>query len=265
MKRTSIKCEMCNKEISKSNYTKHIKKCNGIIELSDISIEILEKSSKIVKEYEKYKCLICGKIYTMRGISTHFWRSHPIDGQVNNHKGGAGWNTGLKVSDETRKNISESGKGRAAWNKGIIGLQHHTDEMKEHLSRVRSKFLEENATRGGFKYVKYYKVSNIEDEEFSVRGTWELQFVEWLNSNRVLWKRKIYLPYILNGLKKTYTPDFYAERDNIYFEVKGYFSEKDKIKMKLVEENNTDAKFIIIDNKIISNLKNLKYEDVLDL
>ena len=73
----------------------------------------------------------------------------------------------------------------------IIGT-HHTEKTKEILSLARSKVLEELGT-GGFKNIKWYKISNIHNEEFIVRGTWELNTAKLLNESNILWIRKIYL------------------------------------------------------------------------
>lgn len=49
-----------------------------------------------------------------------------------------------------------------------------------------------------------------------------------------------------DGVKRTYNPDFYLPTMNAYVEVKGYYSDKDKLKMKLVLEQN-DVKIYFID------------------
>ena len=114
----------------------------------------------------------------------------------------------------------------------------HSKETREKLSLIQSKHIEE-AGHGGFRAVLYYKISNVEGTEYSVRGTWELKTAEYLNAKNVLWERLKYLKYVdLEGIRRTYVPDFYLPETKEYWEVKGYFSAKDRLKMRLVNEQN---------------------------
>jgi len=111
-------------------------------------------------------------------------------------------------------------------------------ENRSHLSGIRSKAIEEKGN-GGFLDVKYYTIKNINDVEFKVRGTWELKYALFLNSIGILWIRKVYIKYITSDtVIRTYTPDFYLPHTRQYIEIKGYFSEKDIEKIKLVEKQN---------------------------
>jgi hypothetical protein len=113
-----------------------------------------------------------------------------------------------------------------------------SNEQKEFLSKIRSKTIEEKGV-GGFLDTKYYKIKNINNIEYSVRGTWELRYAKFLNSSNILWERKYYLYYTTyDGVKRTYCPDFHLPISNEIVEVKGYFSDEDKQKIKLVEEQN---------------------------
>ena len=151
------------------------------------------------------------------------------------------------VSEETRKKIGKSHKGKTI-----------SKEQKEKLSLYRSKILEELGI-GGFKTIKWYKFKNINEEEFILRGRWELNVAEILNENKVYWIRKVYIPYIdSEGIKRTYTPDFYLPNLDRYIEVKGYFSEKDQTKIELVKKQN-DINLILIrekdfNDKLIENI-----------
>lgn len=129
-------------------------------------------------------------------------------------------------------------------------------EVREKISFSRSKTIEEKGN-GGFLDVKWFKIKNILNEEFIVRGTWELKVANWLNENNILWKRKIYLKYERKDhIKRTYTPDFYLPKKNIYLEVKGYFSQLDKEKIKLViEQSKIDLRLIF--KKDLDNLQEI--------
>lgn len=49
MKRSTLKCEICGREISKSNYVKHINSCKGLI-------------IRYVVDHEGLECKFCGKL-----------------------------------------------------------------------------------------------------------------------------------------------------------------------------------------------------------
>lgn len=117
--------------------------------------------------------------------------------------------------------------------KTLRGPRVQTEETRSKLSKIRSILLETGG-RGGFRDIKWYRVRNILDEEFVLRGSWEQKTALWLNKNGVVWKRKIYIPYTIGKRTRTYTPDFFLPEYNTYLEVKGYFSEVDKRKMTAV-------------------------------
>ena len=112
-------------------------------------------------------------------------------------------------------------------------------KYRENMSEKRSKAIERLGS-GGFLDIKYFKIQNLEGIEFNVRGTWELKYAEYLNSIGVLWNRNITFKYKRpnDNVNRTYLPDFFLPETNEYIEIKGFLSEKDKEKMKCVEEQN---------------------------
>lgn len=155
--------------------------------------------------------------------------------------------TRVLISGDTRLKLSKARKGKAC-----------SIEQKEKLSTKRSEFLEE-VGKGGFKSIKWYSIKNISGEEYIVRGTWELRVANVLNENNILWKRKVYLKYKDDkSICRTYCPDFYIPTINRYVEVKGYFSFKDKCKLKsVILENDIDLVLITgkdLNDSLISNI-----------
>lgn len=131
------------------------------------------------------------------------------------------------IQEATREKLSRAKKGKKLSN-----------DTKEKLSEIRSKYIEEKGG-GGFLDIGWYSIKNIAGIEFKVRGTWELKYAEYLNSKGILWDRNISFKYIKeDGVQRTYYPDFHLPLTQEYKEVKGYFSEKDKTKIRLVEEQN---------------------------
>ena len=92
-----------------------------------------------------------------------------------------------------------------------------------------------------------------------VQGTWERDIaitfenmgIKWYKPkiNRDVWRYKI------NGLEKSYTPDFWLEKFDLYLEVKGFWWGNDKAKMQAVISQHPDKKLIIIEK--------LEYEKIL--
>lgn len=110
--------------------------------------------------------------------------------------------------------------------------------FRSSLSEKRSLFIETKGG-GGFLDILWYDIVNIEGTTFKVRGTWELKYAQWLNSKGILWSRGVSFKYKRNdNILRTYIPDFYFPLTEEFKEVKGYFSEEDKEKIRLVEEQN---------------------------
>ncbi len=152
------------------------------------------------------------------------------------------WNKGLnKNTDERIKKYSNALKEK--FENGEIELSPHkwTPEEKERMSQIRSEWLMSHEG-SGFRDIPYYKIKNINDVEWSVRGSWELKVAEKLNQLNILWERNHMLKYSKcvddKCILKNYNPDFYLPNTDEYIEVKGYYSNTDKEKMKLVKEHN---------------------------
>jgi hypothetical protein len=129
-------------------------------------------------------------------------------------KGVAPWNKGLKnpYSPETIKKISESLKGVS---KGIASTKE-----KEELRRKKiSETMKKNPLSGGLRHGSgrgkkgWYK-------GYWCDSTWELAWVIYqLDNGKIPVRNKEGFKYIIDGVEKTYYPDFIL--DNIFYEIKG--------------------------------------------
>lgn len=71
---------------------------------------------------------------------------------------------GKKHTEESKKKMSESHKGKTVWNKGLVGVQTHNDETKQKLSkkakgnksRTGQKQSEEEKRKKSESLKKYY-------------------------------------------------------------------------------------------------------------
>lgn len=129
-----------------------------------------------------------------------------------------------KISEETRKKLSEAGK-RIVW----------TQEMRDYRSKVMKEVVLRNP--------ESYSSSNIcgrtkitEYNGFKLNGSWELEVAKWLDGLELNWTNKIVTPfeYQWQGKVHLYFPDFYLPEKNLYIEVKGYERDRDKEKWKVV-------------------------------
>ena len=132
----------------------------------------------------------------------------------------------------------------------------HSKETKEKISKTMIK-----KYNGGF--CKWYEYTNPAGEIFKLQGTWEVRFARVLDIIDDNWiKPKLNENYSFewideNSQKHYYTPDFYSPKLNKYFEVKGYYSKRDKRKMKFVFEQNKNHKIEMVFKKDLKQYEKL--------
>lgn len=83
--------------------------------------------------------------------------------------------------------------------------------------------------------VKMYDIHDTNGPT-KVKGTWELQVAQTLNTHNVRWTNTITpIPYMWNNTWHMYFPDFLLLDTGILIEVKGYETERDAAKWKSVQ------------------------------
>lgn len=197
--------------------------------------------------YNNWKCCICNSIFrTRREMQQHKKQKHP--NQIYN-----AWNKGFtKETSEILRcagfKISKSLKGKVT---GKASTSEKENIRRAKISLAISKRNELiQGGNGGRKDVKWFKVKNLNNVEFTVRGSWELNVAKRLNELGILWIKNQRIPYIINGVTKQYNPDFYLPLTNEFVEVKGWFKDKDRIKMNCVVEQHADVRIFFIDNSV---------------
>jgi len=202
----------------------------------------------------------CGKSFNKpNSLNAHY--SHCLiyrkgNPSIDRLKGKRNWNKGLtKDTDERVLKYSESFKNNiksGITQPGFTGKKH-SKEYKEKLSLKQAI----SYSGGLCKWIPYKKKDgNI----VNLQGTWEVKFAEYLDSNDIEWFKpgngKLeYSFYWIDdkGVKRVYTPDFYIPAEDKYYEIKGYWREKDRDKMKKVLEQN-NIKIEIIQKKQMKEL-----------
>jgi len=193
-------------------------------------------------------CPYCTKSYkTINALRSHkgYCKSNPNSvehpakrriGKNNPMYGKKGCNQYIKhgdeMSQETKEKISKSLTG-SKW----------SEKRKNDHSKVMSEIVKNNpasyrhGNKGGRTKIYEYK-------GFKLRGTWELSVAMYLDSIDVKWTNHVKsFPYLYEGKERQYYPDFYLPDHDMYLEVKGYETERDKIKwssvtnLKIIKKN----------------------------
>lgn len=237
MKRTKKSCPKCGKEISASNYQKHVNSC------SDEEKKLFLNEDWKISNNE-YKCPHCDKLYPKQGIITHIWRNHGDGVQHSTYQNlgenrRRNWSKGLtKESNESVAKMAKTLSDKMSDGSIIPSFlgKHHTEDT----IKIISKKLSSN-NRGG--RCKWYEVEKPDGTKVKVQGTWERDFAKVLNFIDEEWiKPSQYQEHTFKwtdeGIQHSYTPDFYSPKLKKYFEVKGYWWGNDKRKMELVLEQN---------------------------
>lgn len=238
-----MECENCHKEHDGSYGSGRFcsDHCRRVYSGKRVNINGKQKCNLKSQKNNNWKCKFCNSIFeTRHQMELHVWdKHHPKYGP--HGKGQKIWNKGL-----TKENSEILVNAAIKASKSLKGKRHfHSKETREKLSEIRSKQLD--SCTAGFQHVGWYKVKNLNGDEFTVRGHWEENVANKLTKDGILWTKNHCLKYMKDdGVKRTYNPDFYLPMIDAYVEVKGYYSDNDKLKMKLVLEQN-DVKIYFID------------------
>lgn len=141
-----------------------------------------------------------------------------------------------KISDETRKKLSKASSGRV-----------YSKEYKDRLSK-KMKEVAQNNPKYSYSKNKYFKKEIING--FRMDSSWESIFANYLNQNDIKWiKNTKPFKYIFENEEHSYYPDFYLKDFDLYIEVKGNETEKDKAKYKVVDN------LLVLRSKEIDEIK----------
>lgn len=86
---------------------------------------------------------------------------------------------------------------------------------------------------------------------YHLRSSYELKYAEYLDSNNILWS---YEPKAFElGDGRTYTPDFYLIKENVWIEVKGYWRDDAKEKFELFKEKYPQLHIVLLTKDILKS------------
>lgn len=233
LKRTYLNCPICNRLISRNNLKKHL---HSHETHPDYQKSLAKRQSV---DHDGLECKYCGKLCKNKlSLSQHEVRCK----KNSNHKICKGnsyalkeyvkkngvWNKGLNKEIDPR--VAKVGKTHHA--RHLLGLydyshNKHSEETKEKIRKQKLELCAKQGTNLCGKGLRgYYK-------GIYCQSSWELAYVIYqLDHNIVFERNKKGFKYILDGIERTYYPDFYLPESDTYVEIKGYYDRKTKEKEK---------------------------------
>ena len=128
-------------------------------------------------------------------------------------------------TDEMRKRASETQKivQKKVWS-NIELRNRHSDIMQKVVKANPDAYSASNVSG---------RTKTLDYNGFKLKGTWELEVAQWLDSLCIKWTNKLQgFNYTWENKNHTYFPDFYLPSYDVYLEVKGYETERDRCKWK---------------------------------
>ena len=231
MQRTKVKCDICGREISKSNITKHLKSHENDQE------RLLKSNGKYKLNHDGLICQFCGKECKNRNsLCNHerLCKENP-DRQNSiivgfNDKGHKAWNKGLtKDTDDRVKRSSESVKTTVldkistGWVPAFATKEYWTEDRKKQQSEKRKKFLLENPE----KHPNRILASNRKNYSYL-----ENIVSKWLDDNDIKYERQFVYPF----KDSNRYVDFYIKDYNLFIEVDGEYWHKNSIDIDTLKD-----------------------------
>jgi hypothetical protein len=128
----------------------------------------------------------------------------------------------------TKPIVSQESKDKRLATKKKNGTLKKTEEQKNNTSIAMKKAVAQYP--GSYTSSNRGRTKQIEIDGIKLQGQWEVDFYIWARDNGLDPKRPtIGFKYIWNG-ERTYYPDFYIKSLDLYVEVKGYETDRDRSK-----------------------------------
>jgi hypothetical protein len=224
--------------------------------------------NKYCMENNLYKCSFCGELHSKYGIKNHERHCHSnpnrVQGINNFHKDGKTWNKGL-----TKETDSRVAKGVSKWRQNYLegkfknwsqGLTKENDSRIARLSNKTSETIKEKVKNGEW-HCSFSKSRSYQYKGVTLHGSWELNFVKYLDKKSIEWKRpNKSFQYFWNNEYHEYFPDLYLPEFDLYLEIKGYPTERDICKWEqFPKDEKLDIYFgdELLNAKIISECRDV--------
>ena len=160
-------------------------------------------------------------------------------------KGANQYTYGAEMTTETKKKISKTTTNwnNKRWSDSENRIKH-SEAMKRAVQNNPESYNSSNRGR----------TKQIEVDGLKLQGQWEVDFYLWAKKAGLNPQRPTKaFRYVWNG-DRWYHPDFYIESKNLYVEVKGYETDRDRSKWLQFPE-----KLCIIKEKEIKQIRNGRF------
>lgn len=156
------------------------------------------------------------------------------------------WSIRNSESKKGKINLGDSNgmKSNEARNKASVSRKKiMTYEFKHSISLATKKAWSDGKFEGvAVGRCKWYDYKHSDGTVYKVQGTWELEFIKWLDDNNMQFLcHRGRLSYTLEGKNKNYYPDFFVKDWNCYVDIKNkyhYSISLDKFESLLNEGHN---------------------------
>lgn len=229
-KRLKASCLDCKKEISKSNFNKHLDS---------------RQCKKQPRQNTTLECSFCSKLFE------RLHKHEPFCLQNLDRIKRKGKNQFTKAKEEGREYIiSEETKDKLR----LTSKRPHTEETKRKLSESMKRAVQNNPESYAGGYNRGRVKSLVCSNGFKVLGEWERSFVEYCIEQGIrIEQPNIGFPYQWDG-ERTYFPDFYLPDTDQWVEIKGLQTERDLAKWESLR--NIHKKDLLVLNGGIDQIRN---------
>lgn len=210
-------CPKCGRELSGAwNYKQHLSRYSCLPKsnhfLKEDGTRYKYTDFEFVEEENKYKCPICNKLFFKTGIVNHYTHTHLEEG--------------VRAKQKRVKTFKE-GIANGVIKKSFKGKKH-TTETKKKISESMKGNKNYNINKTGRGRKGYYKGIFCD-------SSYELAYVIYCIDHGIdIIRNTESFPYIFNGEKHLYYPDFIVNDE--YIEIKGFWKPQVDVKASAVDK-----------------------------
>lgn len=233
-----MKCAYCFRPAkSRNSNAQHEIRCKN--NPNHMSLQYLSASGpKRQGTIDPTHCEFCGKVHTTKS-------------SLNNHRIRCPKNPErqLQIMTEAgkeRARLANQEKNQRIWNDPEF-RRRHRESMKRAVENNPESYTSSN--RGRTKQIEY--------DGIKFQGQWELDFYKWAKDQGFNPQRpNSGFPYQWNG-QRIYFPDFYIDSLDVYIEVKGYETDRDRAKWSQFPK-----RLVIIKQQQIKEIRNGSFKGI---
>ena len=223
MQRNRKPCEYCQRLVSLSSYSRHIR--------SHEAGTWVDPATIYHPNHDDLFCKFCNKeCKNKNSLAQHEIRCKynanrlsPIIPANFTFKGLSPWNAGHTIDSDIRlrKTVETRNYNRSkGLHKNQCGKNNPASNpiVKAKISKTCLDKSKKGLWHNSLAKIMYYNYKG-----YALHGTWELKYAIYLDRNNIKWvKNTESFPYIFKDSTHYYTPDFYLPDLDEYVEIKGY-------------------------------------------